>query len=81
LETVSARPYLHALTGSAGRNPGLWLLERIPSSLRRSSFLLEIWQWLGLLILLALGLFLGRLFTRRGLSGARRKGQGGNPQV
>ncbi len=40
---------------------GMWLRQQVPSSLQRTTFLLETWQWLGLLALIMLGLLLERL--------------------
>jgi MscS family membrane protein len=42
-------------------SPGLWLRAKMPSSLRRTAFILEAWQWLGLLVLALLGIVLDRL--------------------
>lgn len=48
------RPASHALS------PGLWLRSKVPRSLHRTFFLLEIWQWLGLLVLALVGIALDR---------------------
>jgi MscS family membrane protein len=40
---------------------GLWLEDKMPSSMRQVSFLLEHWQWLGLLILILVGVVLDRV--------------------
>ena len=44
-------------------SPSLWLREHMPRSLRHTSFLLEHWQWLGLLGLVLLGVLLDRLLV------------------
>ncbi|MCW8130969.1 MAG: mechanosensitive ion channel family protein [Planctomycetota bacterium] len=54
---------LAGLTGSAGQDPGLWLRGRMPATLRDVSFLLEHWQWIGLLILIFLGIVFDRVVT------------------
>ncbi len=41
----------------------LWLRSRMPESLRRGGFILETWQWLGLGILIILGLIVDRIVT------------------
>lgn len=71
-ETVEAIPDLfRALEGeevvegvqraSQAVSPGLWLRSKVPSSLRHTVFVLEGWQWLGLLVLILVGLVLDRL--------------------
>ncbi len=42
-------------------SPGFWLRSKVPPSLRRTTFILEAWQWLGLLALALLGIVLDRL--------------------
>jgi len=42
-------------------SPGLWLRSKMPSSLRRTAFILEAWQWLGLLVLALIGIVVDRL--------------------
>lgn len=46
---------------STAVSPGLWLRSKMPRSLRATAFILETWQWLGLLVLALLGLILDRL--------------------
>ena len=46
---------------STAVSPGLWLRSKIPPSLRGTAFILEAWQWLGLLVLALLGIVLDRL--------------------
>lgn len=41
----------------------LWLRARVPDALQEKGFLLEHWQWLGLLLLLGAGLLVERLVT------------------
>ena len=40
---------------------GHWIEDRVPEVLQQEGFLLEHWQWLGLLALVGLGVVLGRL--------------------
>jgi MscS family membrane protein len=42
-------------------SPGFWLRSKVPRSLRRTAFILEAWQWLGLLALALLGIVVDRL--------------------
>ncbi len=44
-------------------SPALWLRSLMPTTLKKSAFLLENWQWLGILILVVLGLAFDRLAT------------------
>ncbi len=71
-ETVATVPELfRALEGKkvvagveaapAELSPGLWLRSKMPESLRSTRFILEAWQWLGLLVLALLGIVLDRL--------------------
>jgi len=71
-ETVAAIPDLYrAFEGeevvegvrraSTAVSPGLWLRSKVPASLRGTSFILEAWQWLGLLALALVGIVLDRL--------------------
>jgi MscS family membrane protein len=71
-ETVAAVPDLYrALEGeevvegvrraSTAVSPGLWLRSKVPASLRGTAFILEAWQWLGLLALALVGIVLDRL--------------------
>lgn len=41
-------------------SPGLWLRSKMPRSLRATTFILESWQWLGLLVLVLIGIVLDR---------------------
>lgn len=41
-------------------SPGLWLRSKMPSSLRRTAFILEAWQWLALLVLVLAGVVVDR---------------------
>ncbi|MEM7049792.1 MAG: mechanosensitive ion channel family protein [Acidobacteriota bacterium] len=45
----------------APRTLGLWVRSQVPPNLRRVGFLLEHWQWLGLLLLAVVGPLLARL--------------------
>jgi len=72
-ETVAAVPELYeatrdielvaGVTQSAEVTPAMWLRAQMPESLQARSFLLENWQWLGMLVLLVLGMLLDRLIT------------------
>lgn len=73
-ETVAAIPDLfRALEGEAivegveraaqAASPGLWLRSKVPETFRRTVFILEAWQWLGLLALILVGLLLDRLLV------------------
>ena len=42
-------------------SPSAWLRSMMPDTLRQTGFLLEHWQWLGLLALCILGIFLERI--------------------
>lgn len=44
-------------------SPSLWLRQQVPPSLRRTSFLLEHWQWAGLLVLALGGLVCDKLLV------------------
>ncbi len=46
---------------SESLSPGLWLRSKMPRSLLRTVFILEIWQWLGLLLLALLGVIVDRI--------------------
>lgn len=43
--------------------PAVWMRSRMPTSLKETTFLLENWQWLGLAILVLLGVVVDRLVT------------------
>jgi len=46
---------------SESLSPGLWLRSKMPRSLLRTVFILELWQWLGLLVLALLGVVVDRI--------------------
>lgn len=82
-ETVEAIPDLfRALEGeevvegvqraSQVVSPGLWLRSKMPESLRATLFILEAWQWLGLLVLILVGVVLDRLVVALALVVAAR---------
>ena len=58
------RQKVEGVTDVVPLTPALWLRSQMPESLLEVGFLLEHWQWLGLLCLLFLGLILDRLLTR-----------------
>ena len=43
--------------------PAMWLRSLAPQALRERMFLLEGWQWLGLVLVVLLGVVVGRVFT------------------
>jgi MscS family membrane protein len=43
--------------------PGLWLRSKMPPALTEVGFLLEAWQWLGLLLLIFVGIVVDRLLS------------------
>jgi MscS family membrane protein len=53
-------------------SPATWLRAHIPAGLRRASFLLEHWQWLGLLALILIGVIVDRVLSMLAVSGSRR---------
>jgi MscS family membrane protein len=57
--------------GRADVSPGFWLRSKVPESLRRTTFILEAWQWLGLMVLALLGIVADRLVVllAEGLTG------------
>ncbi len=71
-ETVERIPSLYGATRNwqtldglrqAPKTMSLWLRGKIPASFQQSGFLLEQWQWVGLVILFLAGLLLERLVT------------------
>ncbi len=54
---------IEGVTQVSEMTPGMWLRSQMPESLQQRTFLLENWQWLGLLLLLVLGILLDRLIT------------------
>jgi len=85
-ETVAAVPELYRQSRTwklvegvreAPQTIGMWLRSRLPDSVQGSGFLLETWQWLGLFLLVLIGIALERvvaLLLRRAVVGplARR---------
>jgi MscS family membrane protein len=51
---------------------GMWLRDRMPNALRGEFLFLELWQWLGLLVIILIGVVIGRLFVLMGSHGLRR---------
>jgi len=41
----------------------MWLRSMVPDALRQRIFLLETWQWLGVLLVIMAGIVIGRIFT------------------
>jgi len=60
-------------TGSAPAAPAThWLRSLMPESLREAGFVLEAWQWIGLLALVLAGIVVDRAITLLVSSGSRR---------
>jgi MscS family membrane protein len=43
--------------------PAMWLRGVVPETMRQRLFLLETWQWLGVLLVIVVGVVLARIFT------------------
>jgi len=43
-------------------SPSMWLRERVPDSFRRPFIYIEIWQWIGLLAVILIGVVVDRIF-------------------
>lgn len=63
LESVRDRDYVAGIEGGGGFRPTWddWIRARVPESLQGRIFLLEGWQWLGLLVLALLGVIVDRV--------------------
>ncbi len=72
LAAVRDRATIEGVTRIETLTPAMWLRSQMPESLLGVSFLLEQWQWLGLLALLVLGLLLERLVAAAGKIAAER---------
>ena len=79
LRSVRGRGYVDGLVGAGSPKLSGWIRARVPESLQKSVFLLEGWQWLGLIMVAALGVILDRLvrlilavWLRRWVARARR---------
>lgn len=58
------RPVVAGIAGSPRAvTTGTWLQSQMPQSLRRKGFLLEHWQWLGLVAIFIIGLIVWRVAT------------------
>lgn len=56
------RPRVRASQGTTfWNNPRLWLLEHLPTRLKKEGFGLQTWQWIGLAVLLVLGYIVYRI--------------------
>ncbi|MCO5169081.1 MAG: mechanosensitive ion channel family protein [Planctomycetes bacterium] len=66
-ELVRALEHLDVVQGAVAipfhLSPSLWLRQHVPMSLRQTGFLLEHWQWLGLLALTLTGLVCDKLLV------------------
>jgi MscS family membrane protein len=74
LDFVADREFVEGLRGG-GAGPttvGGWIRERVPAQGRAKFFLLEIWQWVGLLVVIFLGVVADRIVRHlAGISLAR----------
>ncbi len=50
-----------AVAAPIGISPGLWLQSKVPSTLRTERLWLEDWQWIGLFVLILVGLTLDKI--------------------
>ncbi len=71
-EAVRGYRTLEGVTRIQTLTPAMWLRAQMPESLLERFFVLERWQWLGLLALLLAGLALDRLVTGLGRVAAER---------
>jgi MscS family membrane protein len=64
-EAVRDRPVLTGVEAMAPTavTPGTWLQSRMPGSLRSEFMYLEFWQWLGILLIVIIGVVCGRIFS------------------
>ena len=72
IEAVRDRQTIEGVTRIQTLTPAMWLRAQMPESLLERTFVLERWQWLGLLALLLFGLALDRLVTALGRIAAER---------
>lgn len=63
LESVADRSFVAGIRGGGGGGDSLagWIRSQVPESLRGRAFVLEGWQWVGLVLLTILGVILDRL--------------------
>jgi MscS family membrane protein len=64
-EEVRDRPVLGGVEQTAPEavTPGTWLRAKIPGQLRSELLFLEIWQWIGILLIIFVGVVVGRIFS------------------
>ncbi len=62
---VRQRPVLAGIAKTAPEavTPGTWLQSKIPGSLRSEFLFLQLWQWIGILIVIFVGMVCGRVFS------------------
>ncbi len=72
VEAVRDRELIEGVTQVEDLTPAMWLRSRMPEPLLERGFVLEHWQWLGLLALLVVGLVIDRLVSALGRSAAER---------
>ncbi len=72
LAAVHDRTTVEGATRIETLTPAMWLRSQMPESLLDRTFVLERWQWLGLLALLVLGLLVERLVAALGKTAAKR---------
>jgi MscS family membrane protein len=71
---VKDRPVLSGVqvTAPTAVTPGTWLQSRMPDSLRFEVLFLEFWQWLGILVIIFVGVVCGRVFAAIATRGIER---------
>ncbi len=60
---VEDRSVVEGVETTVSLTPAQWVRSKVPENLKQTGFLLETWQWLGLLVLVALGVAADRLFV------------------
>ncbi len=63
LKDVEEQSIIEGITATAPLTPAMWLRSQMPEPLQTGGFFLEPWQWLTLLALIVLGLFLDRVIS------------------
>jgi MscS family membrane protein len=64
-QEVRDRPVLGGVEQTAPEvvTPGTWLRSKIPGQLRSEVLFLEVWQWIGILLIIFVGVAVGRVFS------------------
>lgn len=63
LRALDAEEVVEGVTEALPMTPAMWLRGQMSPQMRERSFLLEYWQWAGLMALLLVGMILDRLLT------------------